>query len=235
MSEKLPKFKPIYTNPDKSVVFQRNLDQLQHKPIIIFHDDFNDKYYYIKARSAYDGNGFKKKPYQGEIFVPTANKGLLTKDSYVYTTQIFSIKRIDLEKIVNKDSHTFLTTRNFSKNQIREISQSLMNNLRKDMPFVSWIEVKLDDNNKPISTLKYCHESYVREITKDIMNVEQKQEIEQNILNNLNQDEITLMNLKSLGAEVKANLKDFEHTWEDDYQEEQQESKKFKDDFELTM
>ncbi|WP_025755709.1 Mbov_0400 family ICE element protein [Mycoplasmopsis cricetuli] len=227
MSEKLPKFKPIYTNPNKSVVFDRNLNQLKHRLIIIFHDDFSGEYFYIKARSTYE-DGIKKKPYQGEIFVPAANKGLLTKDSYVDTTQIFSIKEEELEQLVGQNK-MFLTTNHFTREQITEISISLINNLlRSEEPLVSWIEVKLDDNNEPIPTLKYCHPNYIKEITNKILN-------KKHILDNLNKDRIILMNLKSLGAEVNENLKDWKHTWEDDYQEEQQESKKLKDEFEMIM
>ncbi|WP_033160893.1 Mbov_0400 family ICE element protein [[Mycoplasma] collis] len=227
MSDNLPKYKQIYTK-NRSVVFNRSLEQLSHRSIIIFYDDYYNEYHYIKTRSSYDKNGNKKNKYEGEIFIPAANKGLLNTDTYVDTTQIYSIKKNDLEKIVNKNSNIFLTTNHFTKNQIREISLSLMRNLRKNEPLVSWIEVKLDQNSKPTPTLKYCHKKYINEVTKHVTDNEKKLKIEYYILEKLNQNETTITDLKSLGAEVKTELDDYEHTWkneeneiiEDDYVEE---------------
>ncbi|WP_033161553.1 Mbov_0400 family ICE element protein [[Mycoplasma] collis] len=210
MSDNLPKYKPIYTDGKKSIIFDRNLNPLKHRPIIIFYDDYYDEYFYIKARSAYDANGNKKEKYQGEIFIPAANKGLLTKDSYVDTTQIFSIKRIDLEKIVDKNSHIFLTTNHFTKNQIREISKSLISNLLDyEPPLVSFVEVHLK-NNKPLPNLKYCHKKFWNEITNLSL-------VNYVISDELNED--LIWDLRALGAEVRADLKDFEHTWKSEENE----------------
>ncbi|WP_025755712.1 Mbov_0400 family ICE element protein [Mycoplasmopsis cricetuli] len=107
MKDKIDKMKFVFTNDLKnSVVFDRFENQLPHRPIIIFHDGRYDLYYYIKCRDARDKNGNLKEPINNEVFVSRAQKGLLTKDSYVDTSQIFRIKKEDLDNLFDQKKQT---------------------------------------------------------------------------------------------------------------------------------
>ncbi|VEU59345.1 Mbov_0400 family ICE element protein [Mesomycoplasma neurolyticum] len=224
MSTNLPKMKPMFTKNTKyEITFDRFEGPIKHRPIVIFRDEYAEitedgkiieKYYYIKARSAHDENGNIKIAKKGEIFLEKATIGLLTNDSYVDTTQIYSIKKEELNNIVDRKNVIFASTNDLTKYQIDKIYRSVLKNLTQEPPYVSFMDVKLNNKtNAFVGELKYSHEyfldqDYFKSSRKD------KKKFMANILNKKNLIEETLIELRNLKNGVREEFSDILWEWE---------------------
>ncbi|VEU59598.1 Mbov_0400 family ICE element protein [Mesomycoplasma neurolyticum] len=232
MSTNLPKMKPMFTKNTKyEITFDRFEGPIKHRPIVIFRDEYAEitedgkiieKYYYIKTRSAHDRHGNRKKANKGEIFLEKAEIGLLTKDSYVDTTQIYSIKEEELSNIVDKKNVIFADTYDLTKYQIDKIYRSVLKNLTQEPPYVSLMDVKLNNKtNAFVGELKYSHKDFLyQEYSKSSR--KDKEEFKDNILKNKNLIEETLIELRNLKNGVREEFSDILWEWEDDKKFEQE-------------
>ncbi|WP_322908601.1 hypothetical protein RRG37_01775 [Mycoplasmopsis felis] len=85
MNNKINKMKPFL--PLENITFDTLEQPIHEHPVIIFYDEYTERYWYLKARSKYDRNGNVKVKYRGEIEV-SRNKWkrddiLFLKDSYI--------------------------------------------------------------------------------------------------------------------------------------------------------
>ncbi|WXA51935.1 hypothetical protein RRG58_06835 [Mycoplasmopsis cynos] len=85
MNNKINKIKPFL--PLENITFDTLEQPIHEHPVIIFYDEYTERYWYLKARSKYDRNGNVKVKYRGEIEV-SRNKWkrddiLFLKDSYI--------------------------------------------------------------------------------------------------------------------------------------------------------
>ncbi|WP_322901747.1 Mbov_0400 family ICE element protein [Mycoplasmopsis felis] len=85
MNNKINKMKPFL--PLENITFDTLEQPIHEHPVIIFYDEYTERYWYLKARSKCDRNGNVKVKYRGEIEVPR-NKWkrddiLFLKDSYI--------------------------------------------------------------------------------------------------------------------------------------------------------
>lgn len=150
--DRLDKMKPMRTiyadNNQNSVVYDRLENKLEARPLIVFHDDeVSDKYFCLKFRAAKDSLGQFKKKYPGEIFVgkSDATYSLLTKDSYVDTTQIYRIDSAILDNL--KDQKVYLHTKFLDKDTIKQVYENLLENILEEPPLISICDVNGDQNS----------------------------------------------------------------------------------------
>lgn len=173
----LDKMKPMFTKNQKDITFDILEIKLGHHPIIIFYHEYNEEYYYVKARSAYDRNKNLKTPYEGEIFVPKAKSGLLNNDSYIDTTKIHHIKEEELEKYVSKEK--VCDTLDLEPHIGLEIYETLIENADQILPFYSIIKVSWNDKIESFeSHTEYDNEILLDKELKDYKNFNLKREKE---------------------------------------------------------
>lgn len=144
-----------YDNPNKNL-----------RPFIIFYDDSEKCYYYLKARDAIITNqnhpkyGQYKKKFKGELLIKPSLNGLLTKDSYVDCSQIFKMQIQELESLIDKDSFIFKQTTQLSDFYIKEIKDMIKFCVMQIPPYLSIIEVKINENNGTYAKSLYlCDEN----------------------------------------------------------------------------
>ncbi|WP_025755710.1 Mbov_0400 family ICE element protein [Mycoplasmopsis cricetuli] len=163
MKDKIDKMKPFFTNDkNNSIIFDRFENQIPYSPIILFYDDYEEMYYYIKYRSAIDRKENLKEPINNEVFVSKSKKGLLTKDSYVDTSQIFRIPAKDLDDLLDKKDRLYLETEFLNKKDIVNIYESLLDNLKQEPPKVTVSTVWIEEE-KINSYVEYSHEELLDE------------------------------------------------------------------------
>ncbi|WP_416321771.1 Mbov_0400 family ICE element protein [Mycoplasmopsis felis] len=85
MNNKINRMKPFL--PLENITFDTLEQPIHEHPVIIFYDEYTERYWYLKARSKYDRNGNVKVKYRGEIEVPRNKRKrddiLFLKDSYI--------------------------------------------------------------------------------------------------------------------------------------------------------
>ena len=134
------------------------------RPFIIFYDDKQDCYYYLKARNA-EYQDFKtkqtklKKQFKGEIFVSQSDFGLLSKDSYVDCSQIFKCNRELLESLIDVEDELFKITNELFDFDKSEIKDKIKECIFEIPPYLSIIEVKMDNQGNTYGESLYlCDE-----------------------------------------------------------------------------
>lgn len=134
------------------------------RPFVIFYDDKEDCYYYLRVRDAnyknwLTGETKTKKAFKGEIFVSQNDYGLMTKDSYVDCSQIFKCNRELLESLVDKNDILYKNTKILSNFDISEIKDMIKHCIFEVPPYLSIVEVKLDDKGNTYGESLYlCNE-----------------------------------------------------------------------------
>jgi len=135
------------------------------RPFVIFYDNKNDVYWYIKARDAlnrdlkYNKNKYKTEE-KGEILIKEADEGLFKKESYIDCSQIFQIDAELLESIVDKERILYKQTSILSKDDQDIILNKINECFNEKPPYLSIIEVyKMGDELKA-NSLYLCQEKY---------------------------------------------------------------------------
>ncbi|WP_033160892.1 Mbov_0400 family ICE element protein [[Mycoplasma] collis] len=228
----LEKMKPFFTKQKYTTVFNRYEEPIEHHPLVILYDVRFQRYYYLKIRSAYNAGGKLRNKYDGEIFINKAAKGLLSRDSYVDTTQIFSIPEKELEKIVNTNDVLYLDTENFTRNQIDEIYENLMHNLGQIPPYVSLVRTKFNPvkNDFEAKTL-YSHPEFMETEFNRTKRID-KLNFKKWILNIQNQEEEVFIELKNIRLSAKTELL---YSEKDQYYENKRLEQQQKDEDEMEM
>ena len=171
-------WKPLKTLNDRRnpVIFnelgQAYLGDKSLRPFIIFYDDHEDCYYYIKARTLKQFSKIQK----GEIIIKQtiSSEGLFTNDSLVDCSQIFKCERQLLESLIDTNDKLYKSTFILPDNDIKRILESINENIMEIPPYLSIVEVKMDDKNNTYGESLYlCNEKYLdveQKIYDDIYN-----------------------------------------------------------------
>lgn len=166
-------WKPLFTLKDKNnpVIF----DELGFKysdfnkslwPFIIFFDENENCYYYLKAQNAHFGANHPKagklKPKKyGEYFIKQSlngSKSLFTKDSYVDCSQIFKCNKELLEPLIDTDSEIYKNTISLSEYYQSEILDNVKMCILNRPPYLSIVEVKINKDGTYGESLYLCNE-----------------------------------------------------------------------------
>jgi hypothetical protein len=135
------------------------------RPFIIFYDNKNDTYWYIKARGALNKNTkYNKSEYKkiekAEILIKEADEGLFKKESYIDCSQIFQIDADLLESLVDKESKLYSETSILNKDQQNLILNKINDCVNEEPPYLSILEVyKMGDELKGVS-IYLCPEKH---------------------------------------------------------------------------
>lgn len=137
--------------PFKATVFNSLAQEINARPVIIFHDTENNYYYYIKARDARLGDGRLKDAFDGEILIPKSDKPntLFTKDSYLDCSQIFYIRDSELEELVKKYPKTeILDSKELEFDQVEKMFGKINECLTSKPPYMVISRVSYDSKTK---------------------------------------------------------------------------------------
>lgn len=162
-------FRPLKMLTGKPIIFNEFCHYLdpEHKsyrPFIIFYDDKQDCYYYLKARDARKSDGSLKtiynmdSPYfRGEVFIKGTNEkySLLEKDSLIDCSQIFKIDRDYLEMIVDTNHITYKKTNQLKDQDINKILEGVATCMLQVPPYLSIIEVSPAEKCFPVADSLY--------------------------------------------------------------------------------
>ncbi len=168
-------WKPIKPLNDKSrpLIFnelgQSYGGNKSYRPFIIFYDDIDDSYYYIKAQDKFYKDGRVKQIRKGEIEIKQtiSSEGLFTKDSYVDCSQIFKCDRELLESLVDKEDKLYLSTFKLPENDIMRLKETILDCIFAVPPYLSIVEVKLDELNQTFGESLYlCDEKFDEVLNK---------------------------------------------------------------------
>ncbi len=164
---KLELFKPImYLKDIKNPIIFDELG-LKYKekykdmrPIIIFYDEINKDYWYIKSRSTKNKNGKHRPEYKGEIIVGKSNEGLFKNESYVDCSQIFKINADLLESLIDKNHNLYNETSVLNKNEQEIILNKINYYLNQQPPYLSIVEVDKKGHKIEGNSLYLCPEKW---------------------------------------------------------------------------
>ncbi|MEI2462575.1 hypothetical protein RRG54_04345 [Mycoplasmopsis felis] len=92
--------------PLENITFDTLEQPIHEHPVIIFYDEYTERYWYLKARSKYDRNGNVKVKYRGEIEV-SRNKW---KKGWYSLSKRFVYCTIKVDKKANITMLAFLST-----------------------------------------------------------------------------------------------------------------------------
>jgi len=178
---RLELFKPLKMLKDKSnpiifdelglpypIIWQKNKGL---RPFVIFYDEKNDTYWYIKSRDAlrrnqenYKTEKYKnekyKITYKGEILIKESNIGLFEKESYVDCSQIFKIDANLLESLVDKENVLYKTTLVLDETLQKIILNKINKFVNEEPPYLSIIEVYKIGNELKANSLYLCPEKF---------------------------------------------------------------------------
>lgn len=152
------------------------------RPLVIFYDEKTDNYYFLKVRAAFISDNsvnppkvYQKEQLKGEVLVPcsTEKNGLFSKDSYVDCSQIFIMKKNELESLVDFNSDEFKKTKKLSDKYICEILNSIKNCLYEKPPYFSILKIFINSSGITESKSLYLCDQKISEILsrkKDIKN-----------------------------------------------------------------
>ena len=148
------------------------------RPFVIFYDDKQDCYYYLRARDAYIRDKrtkelIRKKNYKYEVEVHTHSESkLFSKDSLIDCSQIFKCNRELLESLVDLESEYYTQTKILDQYYIEELKNNLKDAIFEIPPYLSIIEVKMDDKGNTYGESLYlCDEKLDLYIEKDNIGV----------------------------------------------------------------
>ena len=148
------------------------------RPFVIFYDDSQDCYYYLRARDAYIRDKrtkelIRKKNYKYEVEVHTHSESkLFSKDSLIDCSQIFKCNRELLESLVDLESEYYTQTKILDQYYIEELKNNLKDAIFEIPPYLSIIEVKVDDKGNTYGESLYlCDEKLDLYIEKDNVGV----------------------------------------------------------------
>ena len=146
------------------------------RPFVIFYDDKEDCYYFLKSQSAhYSANhpnkniaGQLKIPKKGEVLISySEDGGLFKKDSYVDCSQIFKCNRELLESLVDKECDLYKYTNKLKEPQINKILVEMCNCIFEIPPYLSILEIKLNEQEETYAKSLYlCDEKLDDELMK---------------------------------------------------------------------
>lgn len=154
-----------------------------YRPFVIFYDDKNDCYYYLKCRTK---TNFNNKLEGIEVLVPKSNAtepeaGLLFNDSYVDCTQIFKINGPLLESLVDMKHVGNFYSQEIADVDKKAILDTMFSNIMQVPPNLSIIEVSNKNNFLSAESLylspKKCEE-VKRKLEQDIYPAEYAKDIE---------------------------------------------------------
>ena len=148
------------------------------RPFVIFYDDKEDCYYYLRARDAYIRDKrtkelIRKKNYKYEVEVHTHSESkLFSKDSLIDCSQIFKCDCELLESLVDLESEYYTQTKKLDQYYIEELKNNLKAAIMEIPPYLSIIEVKVDDQGNTYGESLYlCEEKLDLYIEKDNIGV----------------------------------------------------------------
>ncbi|MBN3534668.1 Mbov_0400 family ICE element protein [Mycoplasma procyoni] len=150
--------------PEKNILFNEFEMKIGNHPIILFTDWFGDLYY-LKTRSVYDGQGFKKDKTEFEIEIPVSamkKETLLVKDFYLDTARIYKIKEQEFDLIYNNERIPLVSHLDWEYG--KTVFKEVLKNFEKQPPKISIIEVFLNDElGKFNSFTIYSHEEILKQ------------------------------------------------------------------------
>ncbi len=184
----LPLWKPLLTlkNKNNPVIFTELEDKYStdaeikklgrtkvsdEHPFVIFYDDNEDCYYYLKARSFYyhSNKTITKNEKPWEVMVKrTENFGLFAMDSLVDCSQIFKCNRELLESLIDTNDDYYKNTDILNNHYINKIKEITLNCIMQVPPYLSIIEVKLNNNGETYAKSLYLCEEKINEIEEQI-------------------------------------------------------------------
>ncbi|MDW2829958.1 Mbov_0400 family ICE element protein [Mesomycoplasma ovipneumoniae] len=138
-------------SPFKGLVFNSLAQEIKARPVIIFHDTENDRYYYIKARDARWDNGKLKDAFDGEILIPKSDKSntLFTKDSYLDCSRVFYIGDSELEELAKNHPKTeILDLKELEFSQAEKMFDKIYEFVTSEPPYIVISSVSYDSKTK---------------------------------------------------------------------------------------
>ncbi|MGZ9428420.1 Mbov_0400 family ICE element protein [Mycoplasma sp. 1012] len=203
--------KPFF--PEESITFDRLEDDFHKHPVIIFYNEWEEIYYYLKCRSSIKHKNFRHE-LNGEYLIKKANNGLLNHDSFIDTAQIYKIFEKDLFKVFDKNNLLYLDTKFLDLDDIKNIYFMLWDNLKQNPPYVSLSEISIKNDQITAKTL-YCHKDF---LTRDLNHFKnsnnseesilEKEKLVVDIINNRNTLKQTLLELKNIYLGTNSEYKE---------------------------
>ncbi|MHA0297324.1 Mbov_0400 family ICE element protein [Mesomycoplasma ovipneumoniae] len=148
-NSKLAKFIPFKLK--RTLVFDSLGQRIDSRPVIIFHDNEDNYYYYIKARDARLTDWRLKKRMDGEVLISKSNKSntLFTKDFYLDYSQIFYIHGSQLEELTKKYPETeILDSKELDLYQVEKIFNKIHDCVTSESPFIVISKVSYDSKTR---------------------------------------------------------------------------------------
>ena len=138
--------------------FNASITNKQDRIFIIFYDEKNHTYWYIKSRNNYSDGEFKELE-KGEILIEESID-LSEKALYIDSSTIFRIDADLLESLVDKNLDENNENYVLNKDQQKLILNKMNTFFSQEVPYLSIVEVyKMGDRLKAIS-LYLCQEKY---------------------------------------------------------------------------
>ncbi|WP_258841360.1 Mbov_0400 family ICE element protein [Mesomycoplasma ovipneumoniae] len=141
-------------SPFKGLIFNSLAQEIKAKPVIIFHDTENDRYYYIKAHDARWDNGKLNDPFDGEILIPKSHKPntLFTKNSYLDCSRVFYIGDSELEELAKNHPKTeILDLKELEFSQAEKMFDKIYEFVTSESPYIVISRVSYDSKTKKLS------------------------------------------------------------------------------------
>lgn len=155
----------------KSIIFDEacnryNPEIKSFRPFVIFYNEKENSYYYLRARRAYGKDKNTKKPYlkrknSEEVTIkPIKGSKILYKDSYVDCSQIFKMDKESLESILDPICFEKQNQQTIANEDIQKIKNKLKECIMQVPPNLSIIEVSLDKqtNQTKAKSLYLCND-----------------------------------------------------------------------------
>lgn len=149
------------------------------RPFVIFYDDQEDCYWYLKAKGLYiykDGEEKRRKIHKYVInnkeieteipVLPDPESALFSKASLVDCSQIFKCDRRLLETLVENDE-TLRNTKYLSKAYQADILEKMRDLIMEVPPLISILEIKVSERNKTYAESLYLHEEIFYDNNED--------------------------------------------------------------------
>lgn len=135
-------------------------------PFVIFYDDETKKYWYARSRSAVKETKkgiIIKKQLKSEIYVKhVKNGGLFTIDSYVDCSKIYVMDKDELESLIDFESGLYKKIEKLDAYYIQKIKDEIKSCVFGKPPYLSIINVYIEDDKTKAKSLYLCDEKLNR-------------------------------------------------------------------------
>ncbi len=130
-------------------------------PFIILYDKQEGYYYCLRQRIA------NHKKYKYEVYVPSTSNDSFNNAAYIDCSEIFKIKREELELLVDIQLYQDNNTKPLDANLRVKIIKTIKACVLKKKPALSILEVCLDNNTTKAKSLYCCDKKINQEFKKD--------------------------------------------------------------------